>query len=189
VVGYLLMGLLVGPFTPGYVADPERIEVLANVGVVLLLFEVGIDLDLRALRNEPLGLLLGPSTVQAQHAPDTEEILSEDPDAAVRKAFDLLRAEPDPAVEAFFAGVRPIVTTQDAEFPGGVSALVSFIKETQVHPSTALSDGASGAAVIRFRVIETGELKDFEVIYATREDMATAAVAVLELMPKWRLHE
>jgi CPA2 family monovalent cation:H+ antiporter-2 len=60
VVGYLIVGLFVGPFTPGYVADPERIEVLANVGVVLLLFEVGIELDLRALRNEPLGLLVGP---------------------------------------------------------------------------------------------------------------------------------
>ncbi len=58
VLGYLLVGLLVGPFTPGYVADRHQIQVLADVGVVLLLFEVGIELDLRALRREPRGILL-----------------------------------------------------------------------------------------------------------------------------------
>jgi CPA2 family monovalent cation:H+ antiporter-2 len=57
VLGYLVVGLLVGPFTPGYVADRRQIQVLADVGVVLLLFEVGIELDLRALRREPLGIL------------------------------------------------------------------------------------------------------------------------------------
>ena len=58
VVGYLVVGLLVGPFTPGYVADRHQIQVLADIGVVLLLFEVGIELDLRALRREPLGILV-----------------------------------------------------------------------------------------------------------------------------------
>jgi CPA2 family monovalent cation:H+ antiporter-2 len=58
VVGYLLVGLVIGPFTPGYVADRHQIQVLADFGVVLLLFEVGIELDLRALRREPLGILV-----------------------------------------------------------------------------------------------------------------------------------
>jgi CPA2 family monovalent cation:H+ antiporter-2 len=58
VLGYLLVGLFVGPFTPGYVADRHQIQVLADVGVVLLLFEVGIELDLRTLRREPRGILL-----------------------------------------------------------------------------------------------------------------------------------
>jgi monovalent cation:H+ antiporter-2, CPA2 family len=58
VVGYLLVGLFIGPFTPGYVADRHQVQVLADVGVVLLLFEVGIELDLRALRREPPGILV-----------------------------------------------------------------------------------------------------------------------------------
>src|SRR5437867_10502651 len=58
VVGYLVVGLVVGPFTPGYVADKHQIQVLADVGVVLLLFEVGIELDLRSLAREPRGILL-----------------------------------------------------------------------------------------------------------------------------------
>ena len=49
VVGYLLAGLAVSPFTPGYVADSEQIALLADIGVVILLFEVGIEVDVRQL--------------------------------------------------------------------------------------------------------------------------------------------
>ena len=57
VVGYLAAGLVVSQFTPGYVADRHQIELLAEVGVVLLLFEVGIEVDLGRLRREHGGLL------------------------------------------------------------------------------------------------------------------------------------
>ncbi len=61
VVGYLGVGLAVSPFTPGYVADREQIQLLADVGVVLLLFEVGIEVDIARLRREQRGLLIaGP---------------------------------------------------------------------------------------------------------------------------------
>lgn len=52
VVGYLVAGLAISPFTPGYVADRHQIELLADIGVVLLLFEVGIEVDPRRLRRE-----------------------------------------------------------------------------------------------------------------------------------------
>jgi CPA2 family monovalent cation:H+ antiporter-2 len=57
VVGFLAAGLAVSPFTPGYVADHEQIELLADVGVVLLLFEVGIEVDVGRIRREQRGLL------------------------------------------------------------------------------------------------------------------------------------
>jgi len=57
VVGYLLVGLAVSPFTPGYVADRAQIELLADIGVVLLLFEVGIEVDLGDLWREQRALL------------------------------------------------------------------------------------------------------------------------------------
>jgi CPA2 family monovalent cation:H+ antiporter-2 len=47
----------VSPFTPGYVANREQIQLLADFGVVLLLFEVGIEVDLLRLRREQVGLL------------------------------------------------------------------------------------------------------------------------------------
>jgi len=57
VLGYLAVGLLVSPFTPGYVAERHQLELLADVGVVLLLFEVGIEVDLFALGRDHRGLM------------------------------------------------------------------------------------------------------------------------------------
>ena len=57
VVGYLAAGLAISPFTPGYVADREQIQLLADIGVVLLLFEVGIEVDIGRLHQEHRGLL------------------------------------------------------------------------------------------------------------------------------------
>jgi len=57
VVGYLAVGLAISPFTPGFVADRPQLQLLADVGVVLLLFEVGIEVDLGRLRREHSGLV------------------------------------------------------------------------------------------------------------------------------------
>lgn len=52
IVGYLVTGLLVSPFTPGLVADGNQIAILADIGIVLLLFEVGIEIDLGRVKRE-----------------------------------------------------------------------------------------------------------------------------------------
>ncbi len=49
IVGYLLAGVLVGPFTPGFVADHAVAEQFAELGVILLLFGVGLRFHLREL--------------------------------------------------------------------------------------------------------------------------------------------
>ncbi len=59
VLGYLLTGLLVSPFTPGFVADSNQLSLLADIGVVLLLFEVGIEIDLKRISREQRSLLWG----------------------------------------------------------------------------------------------------------------------------------
>ncbi|HYI83599.1 MAG TPA: cation:proton antiporter, partial [Acetobacteraceae bacterium] len=48
-VGYLLAGIAVGPFTPGFVADQHLADGLADVGVTLLLFAVGLHFSPRDL--------------------------------------------------------------------------------------------------------------------------------------------
>ena len=63
IVGYLITGLLVSPFTPGFVADSQQIAILADIGVVLLLFEVGIEIDLGRIRRDH-GALLWAAPVQ-----------------------------------------------------------------------------------------------------------------------------
>ena len=49
IVGYLLGGVLVGPHTPGFVADGALAEQLAEVGVILLMFGVGLQFHLQEL--------------------------------------------------------------------------------------------------------------------------------------------
>ncbi len=64
VIGYLGVGVVVSPFTPGYVANREQLSILADVGVVLLLFEVGIEINpLRLAREARRLLLLAPLQV------------------------------------------------------------------------------------------------------------------------------
>jgi CPA2 family monovalent cation:H+ antiporter-2 len=52
IVGYLVVGIAVSPFTPGYVANGEQVSLFAEVGAILLLFEVGIEVDLGHLRRD-----------------------------------------------------------------------------------------------------------------------------------------
>lgn len=49
IVGYLLAGVLIGPHTPGYVADRGLAEQLAEIGVILLMFGVGLHFHLKDL--------------------------------------------------------------------------------------------------------------------------------------------
>ena len=48
-VGYLVAGIVVGPFTPGFVADQGLASQLAEIGVILLMFGVGLHFSLRDL--------------------------------------------------------------------------------------------------------------------------------------------
>jgi CPA2 family monovalent cation:H+ antiporter-2 len=45
-VGYLIAGIVIGPFTPGYVADQHLANELAEIGVILLMFGVGLHFSL-----------------------------------------------------------------------------------------------------------------------------------------------
>lgn len=48
-VGYLVAGVLAGPFTPGFVADTKLAPELAELGVILLMFGVGLHFSLKDL--------------------------------------------------------------------------------------------------------------------------------------------
>ena len=48
-VGYLLAGVVVGPYTPGFVADASLAMELAEIGVILLMFGVGLQFSLKDL--------------------------------------------------------------------------------------------------------------------------------------------
>ena len=49
IVGYLLAGIVIGPFTPGFIADQVIANELAEIGVILLMFGVGLQFSLEEL--------------------------------------------------------------------------------------------------------------------------------------------
>ncbi len=73
IVGYLLAGVAIGPFTPGFVSDAEQITALAEVGIILLLFALGVEFSLRDLarvrRVAVTGALLQVGLVMGVGAP------------------------------------------------------------------------------------------------------------------------
>lgn len=60
VVGFLAAGMIIGPYTPPatLVSDIERIETLSQLGLVFLMFAIGMGLSLRKLRRLGPGLVL-----------------------------------------------------------------------------------------------------------------------------------
>jgi len=63
VVGYLIAGMAIGPHTAlSLVSDTSRIETLAQVGLVFLMFSIGMGLSIRKLRRLGLSLVLATFT-------------------------------------------------------------------------------------------------------------------------------
>jgi CPA2 family monovalent cation:H+ antiporter-2 len=67
ILGYVLAGILIGPFTPGpTVSDTHVLELLAEIGVILLMYSIGIEFSLKdllrvkwvAIVGGPIGILL-----------------------------------------------------------------------------------------------------------------------------------
>ena len=59
IVGFLITGVLCGPYGFGLISDPAEVESIAEIGVVLLLFTVGIEFSLKQLARIRNFLLVG----------------------------------------------------------------------------------------------------------------------------------
>lgn len=58
-LGYIVAGLAVGPATPGLVVDREEVLGLADIGVALLMFSIGLQFSIGELRQVGARILLG----------------------------------------------------------------------------------------------------------------------------------
>ena len=66
IVGYLLAGIVIGPYSPGFVGDVHLAGQLAELGVILLMFGVGLHFDLKdllAVRNVAVTGAVGQSLI------------------------------------------------------------------------------------------------------------------------------
>ncbi len=62
ILGYILAGVVIGPFTPGIMGDTEAIAELAEVGIVFLMFVIGVQLSLRELLRDGKVAVVGGLT-------------------------------------------------------------------------------------------------------------------------------
>jgi monovalent cation:H+ antiporter-2, CPA2 family len=58
-IGYVAAGLVVGPFTPGFVADRDEVLALADIGVALLMFSIGLRFSIAQLASVGRVILAG----------------------------------------------------------------------------------------------------------------------------------
>src|ERR671914_2805323 len=59
IVGFMITGVLIGPHSLGLIKDVHAIEVLAEIGVALLLFTIGLEFSLRRVLEMKRLVLLG----------------------------------------------------------------------------------------------------------------------------------
>lgn len=64
IVGYLIAGIIVGPFTPGYVVQPSTLHDLAELGLIFLLFSIGLGVSFREMLSVgPRAMLLAVAAI------------------------------------------------------------------------------------------------------------------------------
>ena len=82
-LGYLAAGLAVGPFTPGFVADIALAEQLGEIGIVILMFGVGLHFSVRDLLADRAAERDAFEAGSGDYAADEagESILDEPPEA------------------------------------------------------------------------------------------------------------
>ncbi|MEM7380717.1 MAG: cation:proton antiporter, partial [Bacteroidota bacterium] len=59
IIGYLITGVLLSPNTSEYFADMEEVEVYAEIGIILLLFTVGLEFSFSNLKRIKNYVLIG----------------------------------------------------------------------------------------------------------------------------------
>lgn len=51
VVGFLISGIILGPYVFGFIKSPKEIELFAEIGVILLMFTLGLEFSLKNLSS------------------------------------------------------------------------------------------------------------------------------------------
>jgi len=70
IVGYLAAGLVIGPYTPGFVGDVEIAAQLSEIGVILLMFGVGLHFSFRELLARMRAVMRRRGAASAESGPN-----------------------------------------------------------------------------------------------------------------------
>jgi TonB family protein len=86
------------------------------------------------------------------------------------------------------AEVRDTILTEADEmpvFPGGESALLTFIAKNVKYPEVSKKNGIQGKVFVQFMVDKTGKVKAIEVLQGVSKELDAEAVRVIKLLPNF----
>lgn len=72
------------------------------------------------------------------------------------------------------------------EFPGGVKALLTFVKSTVKYPEEALKDSLSGKVYVNFVITKTGKVEKVRIARGIHPILDSEAIRVVSSMPDWK---
>ncbi|MEX1155618.1 MAG: cation:proton antiporter [Chloroflexota bacterium] len=124
-IGYIAAGLVVGPFSPGFVADRDEVLALADIGVALLMFSIGVRFSLAKLQSVGRLVLIG---------------------APLQVAFSIALG----AGIAFSIG-RPVL---ESLFLGAIASVSSSVVLVKVAGETSLETTAHGKLALAWSIMQ-----------------------------------
>ena len=80
------------------------------------------------------------------------------------------------------------IVEEQAEFPGGVAAMLKYMRDNTQYPAMAREAGISGKCFLKFVVNETGDISNVEILKGVPgcPDCDREAMRVVKSMPKWK---
>ena len=72
------------------------------------------------------------------------------------------------------------------EYPGGMSALMDYLRQSLTYPKEAISNNIQGRVIVEFTVMEDGSLEDFKIVRSLSEECDAEAIRCIKGMPKWK---
>lgn len=127
--------------------------------------------------------------VEEEEMPTIEEIKQNDVGAeTVEGTGEVVFDEPvaEVAKEEVDEDVVFTVVEQQAEFPGGMEALVKFLQKNVKYPAIARRMGVEGSVFVSFVVDKAGAISDIQVVKGISAECDKEAVRVVGMMPPWK---
>lgn len=100
---------------------------------------------------------------------------------AVQEAVVVKEPEPAPKEDEIFQAVE-----QQAEFPGGMSALMKWLSNNIRYPEAAQQNDVQGRVIVKFVVEKDGSVSQAQILKGVDKDLDKEALRVVNKMPKWQ---
>jgi len=78
------------------------------------------------------------------------------------------------------------IVEQMPEFPGGREGMFNYLRKNLIYPEKSKKEGVEGKVIVNFTINKKGKVIDVKVVQSVSDDIDTAAIKLVEDMPKWK---